>query len=244
MARIVTRAYRDWDEFMACLRPELFEDEPFAADRYLFRGVADADWRLVSSFDRQFAGVADPQDVSASLARAFRARCDELADPALLLDDERLLALGQHYGLPTRLLDWTFSPYIAAFFALSGVVAKPRELAYSAVWALHLDAPIWHSLEAGVSIVSPAGNVRLRNQSGCFTRALGAFSSLDEYVDEAEDPGVALTKFVIPARDAERGLAQLRLMGITAAQLFPDLEGAARAAVLDVRLAWEPHPIV
>jgi hypothetical protein len=243
MARIVTRAYRSWDEFMACLRPELFDDEPFAADRYLFRGVADADWRLVSSFDRQFPGVADPELVSGKLLGAFRARCDELADPALVTDDDRLLALGQHFGLPTRLLDWTFSPYIAAFFALSGAVSKPRDLAYAAVWALHLEAPIWGP-DAGVAIVSPAGNVRLRKQSGCFTRALGAFSSLDEYVEDSDHPGVALTKFVIPARDAEHGLAQLRLMGITAAQLFPDLDGAARAAVMDVRLAWQPHPVV
>ena len=52
MAEIVQRRYGGWDEFMRELRGELFGADGFVPERYLFRGVRNADWRLVSSFDR------------------------------------------------------------------------------------------------------------------------------------------------------------------------------------------------
>ena len=78
--------------------------------------------------------------------------------------------------------------------------------------------------------------MRLRNQGGRFTRSLGQFASVDQYVAEADYPGTALTQFSIPARDAERALAQLEMMSITAARLFPDIDGAARSALIAARL--------
>jgi len=58
--------------------------------------------------------------------------------PILPKDEEELewLALMRHYGAPTRLLDWTTSPYVAAFFATAE--AKPDES--SAIWAIDITA--------------------------------------------------------------------------------------------------------
>ena len=81
MAVIERRLYREWDEFAASLRPELFGDGPFAAERYLFRGVADADWRLKSSFDHfRFPEARDPQGLSERLLDDFRFACADLVD--------------------------------------------------------------------------------------------------------------------------------------------------------------------
>jgi hypothetical protein len=235
---IVRRRYADWDEFLRYLRPELFGDGPFVSGRYLFRGVANADWKLVSSFDRQFPHTDDRARVSAALLNAFRDACGDSVEQDILADDVRLLALGQHFGLPTRLLDWTISPFVAAFFALSDALVHAQAAGSRAsVWALHLDAGIWDD-ESGVEVVTAGvhGNVRLRTQGGRFTRSRTPFASLEEFVEHAAARRTALTQLSIPVRDAPRGLAELEMMGVDAARMFPDLGGAAQAATMRVRL--------
>jgi hypothetical protein len=51
-------------------------------------------------------------------------------------EDLEWLALMRHHGAPTRLLDWTRSPYVATFFAL----AEAREEQVSVVWAVDIQA--------------------------------------------------------------------------------------------------------
>ena len=93
-------------------------------------------------------------------------------------------------------------------------------------------------MESGVSIVtsSAAHNPRLRLQGGRFTRALMPFATLEEYVEKMDYDGIGLTQMSLPASDAERGLAELQMMGITSHRLFPDLGGAAQSAVMSTRL--------
>ena len=101
-------------------------------------------------------------------------------------DDQKLWALGQHNGLPTRLLDWTTSPYVAAFFAFQLGPGAAQEFSHVAIWALHLDNRVW-SKEMGVEVVTPPAleNIRLRNQSGKFTLSRTPFASPEEYVERS-----------------------------------------------------------
>jgi hypothetical protein len=235
---IARRMYDGWDEFLRCLRPELFGDRPFAGGHYLFRGVANADWSLVSSFDRKFPDIRDRAHVSARLLDAFRDCCGDAVERDILDDEMRLLALGQHFGLPTRLLDWTVSPFVAAYFALSDALVNPGTAGtHASVWALHLDAGIWDR-ESGVEVVQAGvhGNVRLRTQGGRFTRSWSPFATLEEFVRQVDPRETALTQLSLPVRDAARGLAELEMMGVDAARMFPDLGGAAQAATMRVRL--------
>ncbi len=233
--------YTNWAEFKRDLFAELFETQRFQPDRYLFRGVGDANWGLCSSFDRRFAGVPLTRRMQLwdQLIREWQNGCTEAGVPdPVLQDDRKLWALGQHHGLPTRLLDWTTSPYVAAFFAFHDhLITGGASFDHVAVWALHLDNPVW-SRERGVEIVSAPSldNVRLRNQGGRFTLSRAPFATLEEYVERfATD--VALTKCVLPAADAEHALSDLDAMGINSYDLFPDLTGLAGRATMRASLA-------
>jgi len=201
----------------------------------------NADWHLDTSFDRQYPALnnTERQKVATELLDAFR---ESLAEHALMdnLDGNEFVALAQHHGLPTRLLDWSESPYIAAYFAFSEALMSREEETSVAVWVLDTESPIWAE-ESGVAIltVHSSSNLRLRNQYGRFTLSKTPFKTLEEYVI-ACDGGNALRQIVLPASEAPKALSDLDVMGINSSRLFPDISGCARNARMKVAVA-HPH---
>jgi len=93
---------------------------------YAFRGMADASWAPETSLQRM---GGDFSRLEQHLIRAFRKYAYmEGGEHSSLWN---LLAQAQHHGLPTRLLDWTYSPYVALHFVTDDVERS------------HLDGAIW-----------------------------------------------------------------------------------------------------
>lgn len=91
-----------------------------------WRGHTDAEWSLESTLDRHLGEISPNDTYEAWLAREqrmlseFRRRAERYAGATegyQLKDDWTAMALGRHAGLPTRLLDWTDSPWVAVWFA-------------------------------------------------------------------------------------------------------------------------------
>ena len=228
-----------WQNFKSPTLQTLFEQRPFSRGRFLFRGHGSTDWPLKSAFDRWFRGERSKKSsASERLIEVFQKESEGLdVDRALWADRERRLALAQHHGVPTRLLDWTESPYVAAFFAF----ASPSATSESSVgiWCLDLSQTnVWAS-GSGVDILhGPSySNERLRNQLGWFTLLSAPYDTLEEYVKHFDDAGKALRQFQIPGGEARRALSDLDLMGINYSRIYPGLEGCARTAQLRAR--WE-----
>ena len=239
--------FKTWSEFKRLIFDKLFLVNPIQRGRFLFRGQKNPEWKLSSTFDRSFLGVKGGKRsrIEQELINHFKQECQSESNLKELLTDEvSTLALAQHFGLPTRLLDWSESPYVAAFFAFQHAVFAfqgtidsfcPEENV--AIWALDSNHYIW-SESQGVQIVSPPTweNTRMRNQSGKFTLSRTPFRSLQEYVENCEDADEALQLFLIPGKEAQKAIADLDLMGINNGTMFPDLGGKAKAAISKVVL--------
>src|ERR1035438_5269080 len=103
---------------------------------WAFRGERDERWPLYSSLSRylQNFGVARGAwpEQEGRILRIFKRKAHQFLDkPPDADDDFQWMALMQHHGAPTRLIDFTWSPYVAAFFALE------RTLADGVVWAMN-----------------------------------------------------------------------------------------------------------
>lgn len=103
---------KNWAELQAALYDIAKTEHERYRSNFVYRGVGDANWGLETSLQRIGSHCAD---VEGPLLRSFLkyAGPDEISSDALLFR----LALAQHHGLPTRVLDWTTSPKVAAHFA-------------------------------------------------------------------------------------------------------------------------------
>ena len=224
----------DWTDYRAVLKNHIYKRHAFSSGEFLYRGQSSAGYRLETSFDRWYTGArAKRPAVSDQLLKAFARECDGHEDVSddILRDEDRLWALAQHHGLPTRLLDWTISPYIAAFFAFSYTFDADAELEdYVAVWVLDPSSDIW-TPDSGAYVLDPGkyGNTRLSKQRGRFTHLVGAFDCLEDYVLEMERPE-ALRKILLPTADIEEAMSDLSAMNFNHATLFPGIDGFAKEA--------------
>ena len=226
-------------------------------DSGVYRGAADASWPRFTSLDT-LGGVTPPHakaDLEEHILRNFiRYSRPYFAAPPV--NDWEVLVAAQHHGLPTRLLDWTYSPLVAAHFAT--VEGSPD--ADRAVWRLDWKAvhrrfrlpelalliqdlegtfgqerPFtpWTLFGGGKDrrefacmIEPPSLDARIVAQAATFTLCSAKRQSFDSFLDRHE-LGSALTKFVIPAREAAALRDQLDLVSVDERRLFPDLDGVA-----------------
>ena len=102
----------DWKYFDDFIYKNLLYDKT-----YVFRGHRRADWKLESTLDRDPAARLTRKRREHLDAFMFAVRGRRGSNPATLVRKNEWWALGQHHGLKTPLLDWTKSPFVAAYFA-------------------------------------------------------------------------------------------------------------------------------
>jgi len=90
---------------------------------FVFRGHSSSDYQLLPSIGREHPKYTPDKTIEADLLHQFRLKAPPFTDfsPQTEMD---WLILGRHYGLKTRILDWTRNRYIACYFALLPAVSE------------------------------------------------------------------------------------------------------------------------
>lgn len=231
---LLVQAMTVWNEFH-----EFVEERLPRAHEFIWRGHKRSEWQLEPTLDRvsKRFPVSDPllrETVLEDFRYAIRGRRG--TNPRDL-DEVELWALGQHFGLATPLLDWTKSPFAAAFFAFED---EDDATDTRVVYGLHRPAVdrVRRVLEESgdvdipvVEILLPLmdENARLVSQGGMFTKAPEGMT-IEEWVTRSfpDHESSVLVRIEIPDVLRETVLKSLNRMNINTLSLFPDLDGAAR----------------
>lgn len=254
---IVVHEISTWPQFVA-----LASDGRFA--KWAFRGQADETWPLWSKLTRELMNrEVHPNHWEGQekyILRFFQRHSFHFVAKMAEIDDTpRWLALMQHHGAPTRLLDFSWSPYVAAFFALE---ATKKD---SAVWAVNSGdlksfafgpyrgedlrpVPLNEVLES-VDARGPDAvvfgepyfkNQRLIAQSGTIAWPQDITRPLEQILSRRPN---MVAKIIFRGKEVRHhGLQELLRMNITNATLFPDLDGLAKSLNCLLELHWAYDP--
>lgn len=253
---------------------------------WVFRGHADADWKLLPSAMRKidwsqfFNHVSQYQSLNEMQAmREFMHVADRsglvVPEDSLVLrslealmrltkaatewpPDEILSALGaaQHYGLPTRLLDWSWKPKVAAYFAATGAIGSSDPTKKIVVYALRRHFVLYAFVDGTPGprrvefVVAPqASNPHLAAQAGLFTldRDVEDGVPLDERLQRqlrTHEGSVHaclrelpfLVRMTLPHSETAKLLRLLALDGVSAASIYPGYAGVISS--LRERASW------
>lgn len=203
---------------------------------YVWRGQEQHGdgWTLKSKFDRENTEGDRKRRLERHKEEFVKAITGRRGSNPPELSDDTLWALGQHYNLATPLLDWTASPFVAAYFAFCK--RKKANANQRVVYALNRDIERWHRSDTRERFIefppiTSHDNSRFLAQGGVFTKALegeDVKTRIQKCYHETNHANrIILAEILIPDNSRDECLRDLNWMNINHASLFPDIYGAA-----------------
>lgn len=244
---------KDWKTLTEFIEHTVIDFPDVTTNYIQYRGQSNASWKLVPSLTRIVTGDATSE--KKALGYEDQTQLDFFSQVHLLDskisygrndDPASMLVDMQHYSCPTRLLDWTQSPYVALYFAVNDKFDSNAALF---VWD-------WRMYKRNLKIVFPNEqdinpsdilnftkydivemifavkmNERMVRQQGSFSISNKIVKNHDDLIidiaKKANSPS-GIYKLEIPADLKYEFLARLKVMNITSESLFPGLDGLGR----------------
>jgi len=221
---------------------------------WIYRGQSNASWSLMPKAGRPEFFLPElnnpeseglpPRDICRfnhwrKLAVAY--------NKTLPANDFECLAFAQHYGLATRLLDWSTNPLVALFFAVDSCSSEDGAVyCYSPEGFVDTNIAEFGTFPFIGQLTPPPFDSRILLQCGIFTyhpnpnRPLGAGPVSDELGPLKPEHGMNLVRFVIEPKLKPILKRQLDEIGVNRKSLFPDLDGLSDFVNWGTRRAAEP----
>lgn len=231
----------NWQQFISAVNEGMFCEEN---DEVLFRGQRNGSWALTPSIARlSKSGTYSQESAKKQLENFKYSIRGRTKIPVSQLENEDIWALGQHYGLWTPLLDWSRSPFVAMFFAMSEPDPSgesPRSYSRAVFRINRTKLSNYMDEDFFVNPLS-SDHDRLISQDGLFTLSPAGETTLEYQiinalaehgvdVDEAFTLKEFICKIHIPISseiERKKSTLALRRMNLHFANLYPDLEGSS-----------------
>jgi hypothetical protein len=233
MATLEFNSFIDFFNELSDITKEITKDDNLLL---LYRGQKDATWDLLPRIARKELNLIGPDFLKKEkdILSEFKRLSKPYLNSDLLSDNWDFLALAQHHGLPTRLLDWTTNPLVALFFAFQ---EKDDNIKQRKVWILAIkkeelaDCKKTTPFTISKTVAFKPNHItqRLISQNGWFTVHkfninTKRFVKLNEnklYKDQVFD-------LTINNKAREEILTRLDVLGINEFTLFPGLDGLSK----------------
>lgn len=199
-------------------------------DRIFYRGQSNSSYKIVPSLGRPISKDSEPEEnyipFENDILNAAKLEYPDIFDDKN--NEVDIMALVQHYGMPTRLLDVTENPLVALYFACSNpdkgndgeVIIFQSGSAAPIMTSFQNDEIL--TMEKSCFIRSKKLSERQKAQSGLFLRVSDVDLKLGEIPKELSEESVYRDSIIIATDHKSQILRDLKLMGISERTLFPE----------------------
>jgi len=234
---VITADLSSWEEFSNIVTGRIFN-----TSNYIWRGQRSTEWLLESTLDR----MLKKSDNNDSLRHLKSFKIGTKGRGGLNLEntesDDEWWAAGLHNGLVTPLLEWTISPFIAAYFAFCeggnqqerrAIYAFAQRVALVINKELKMKNPGTSEDDLFVKYINPSfeSNSNLANQCGLFTKSPTGVD-IEQWVrgnfSVVSKAKVILLKLTLPSAERTTFLKALNRMNINKSTLFPSCREAPK----------------
>ncbi len=220
-----------------------------------YRGASDSTHELLPRLYRDSRPARELVDIEHEMLAQFHARSRPYLEHEIQAPWGYVFLM-QHYGVPTRLLDWSENAFVGLYFALSVAESKgfPTD---AAVWvldacawnastfpgmsspgaALHANDPALRNFEperdldqmatSAAAMHAQYNNPRITAQRGVFTVFGREKHPMEEIFDRSSFDDGVLARLRFPQASLEQLYSEVRLLGFRESMIYPDLSGLA-----------------